>query len=168
MDYKDILEPLAWSTPSDYGGFSPVGDYMIAGRHRDSDLLEDTNYTRMLEDLQKFSKDYEADDDEPWVYDFRAGHWAVGWVEQMLVKRTAPEPVLEKVAEVVAAMADYPVYDEDAWCDAEHDACHKYWSEASVRERAEMCKEAGISRFAGRDPEQVPEECWDQLTEIVR
>ena len=42
-----------WSHPSDYGGHSPDGDYMMCGQSRDSDALERSNYERICEDLVK-------------------------------------------------------------------------------------------------------------------
>ena len=41
-----------------------------------------------------------------WVYDFRAGHWACGWVEYILVRKDAPQSVIDAAIEVIGSMED--------------------------------------------------------------
>lgn len=104
---SEILE--VWTLPSDYAGHSPTGDYLIYSRTRDSEIIEDVNFTRILEDLSEM-------DDE--VYSFTASHWAVGWVEYIIVPADASTAVIEKAEEIVSALSDYPIYDEDAVSEA--------------------------------------------------
>ena len=124
-----------WKHPADYGGFSPDGDYVILSVHRDSDCLDRSNWIRACEILG--AEDYNAehphygrtaDDypDRPNVYTFRAGHWAVGWVEYLLVRYDAPDSVLTEAREIVCSLADYPVLDESHYSDMEHDEMADY------------------------------------------
>jgi hypothetical protein len=146
---REILSPLIWAHPRDYGGFSPDGDYVIATQNRDSDALARSNYRRILSDLQALPY---PDDMEPPAYDFRAGHWAVGWVEYIIVSSTAPDDTIIAAAEIVAALSDYPVYDEEDYSELEYSEACDYWARCSVRERAHMIAESrcGASIFAAR------------------
>ena len=42
----------AWEHPSDYGGFSPDGDFVLLSQHRDSDVLSRSNWIRVCEDMK--------------------------------------------------------------------------------------------------------------------
>ena len=158
---KEILAETAWTRPSDYAGHNPVGEYVIATRTRDSSILEDVNYSRILEDLDGINQQsghpyhrkiedaatvFEAFD----VYDFRARHWACGWVEHLMVKPEAPDDVLIASAEIVSALADYPIYDEDAYSEKQHDAVAEHWAHMGTGERVQYCQSAGVSIFEAR------------------
>lgn len=149
----EILKSRKWEHPRDYGGFSPDGDYVICGRSRDSDALEESNYRSLYRDLKCEpwnARDDEFYDERPAVYDFRQGHWAVGWVETMLVREDADEDLLIRVAEIVAGLEDYCVYDEQDFSDLESEQAQDYWETLSTRERVEMLGQCGISIFAAR------------------
>ena len=150
-----------WEHPDSYAGHSPTGDYVIYARNRDSTILENTNYKLILDELEALNPESLADD--PPVYDFRAGHWAVGWVEYIIVKANAPANIIKAAEEIVCALADYPVYDEDAYTNAQMEAIDEYWEGLSPRDKAEYCKDNGASIFAFRHdrmPEQVSEAFW--------
>ena len=141
---KNILESQKWERPSDYGGHSPDGDYLICGRNRDSDCLANSNYTRIFQDLEKLNPDDwdGSDHDEfPPCYDFRAGHWAAGWVEYVIVKKNAPDSMIIAAAKIVAELSDYPVYDEDHYFELEHDKANSVWRDCyDWRERVAYMK----------------------------
>lgn len=150
-----------WSHPSDYGGHSPDGDYMMCGQSRDSDALERSNYKRIFEDLVKKAielgqaDDTQTDHDEDpkqYVYDFRANHWAVGWVDQVIVKASAPEDLIRYCEEIYEAIENYPVYDEEHFSELEYTESSDYWAGMSVRDRCDIIKKHApeVSIFAGR------------------
>ena len=143
-----------WEHPSDYGGFSPDGDYMIAGQSRDSDALERSNYRTIFAALERESaKHAEPEDGEAWVYDFRAGHWAVGWVEQLMIRQDAPESIISAAEEIEGALSNYPVFDEEDFCELEEEEAHQYWSGESLEYRVEMIQQWGTGEcniFAAR------------------
>jgi len=142
MDTLDILEEHKWQTPDSYFGFNPVGDYVIYTQTRDSSILEEVNYKRILEDLkaeaEKHPEPPETEGAEewlPWVYDWRASHWACGWVEYIMIRKDSPQAILDMAGEILCALADYPCYDESAWSDAEYEAMADYWESLSIRDR---------------------------------
>ncbi len=151
-----------WTHPDSYAGHDPLGDYQLCGRSRDSDALEESNYRRIFDDLKKkavelgqpenTATDYEEDNDKQWVYDFRAGHWAVGWVEQVILRKTAPEKLIQFAEEIKEKLEGYPVYDDEDFSNLEMEQSNEFWSHSSVKERYEWLKEYApeVSIFAAR------------------
>lgn len=90
----------------------------LVGRHRDSDILEVSNFEVIEADLTKrFPDDVET---------ASFGHFAVGWVEELLVR------VLDKHGKITPAgkaavdwglkLESYPVADEDDFSRREFEA----------------------------------------------
>jgi hypothetical protein len=178
MNAAEHLRERAWKHPRDYGGFSPDGDYVIATQNRDSSALERSNWRRICADLN--AEPYasvrpdawhdDAGDDRPSVYHFRARHWACGWVEYLLVRADAPADVLTAAGEIVRALADYPVYDEDDYSTLEWTEAADYWARMSVRDRCDAIKRSGcrgVSLFAARR-EDLPSDDTGALLDYLR
>lgn len=148
------LEQAEWKHPDSYGGFSPTGDYVVLSRNRDSSLLEQVNWDVAVETLGAEAMDHGSyssiPTDRPNAYHWRAGHWAVGWVEYLMIRVDAPDELKTKAGEMLCALADYPVLNEDRWSAAEFDAVCEYWEQCSVKERVEYLQEAEMSIFAAR------------------
>lgn len=157
-----------WERPRDYGGHSPDGDYIVYTQHRDSSALERSNYRRILEDVGKKAVELgqregllgdPVEGETQWVYTFRAGHWAVGWVEYIILKQVCPDDLVIYVGEIRARLADYPVYDEDDFSNLEHEEVCEYWSGLDLKGRIEAIKDshADLSIFAARH-DSVPDD----------
>lgn len=182
MNALDILQERKWEHPDSYGGFSPVGDYVVLSRTRDSDPLENSNYEVALDSLcglaekypmpkkidfsddrnvERWRWDPDKGEDVPirsertygWVYDFRASHWACGWVETILVRDDAPEEILQAAGEIVASLEDYPVLDEEDFSRRESELVQESWECLTLREKVRLCGENGVSIFAARHEE---------------
>lgn len=96
--------------------------YLLAGFgvHRDSGVLDESNYAVALHTLADAAGVTPADLGRPWADDasnsdpvavahFR--HWAVGWVDELMVR--ADRPDLLAVADgLLARLGDYPILDE--------------------------------------------------------
>lgn len=157
MDAIEHLAETAWKTPDCYGGFNPIGDYLILSRHRDSDLISESNWDVACKSLS--AEDHDTGDLEtrPAVYTFRAGHWAVGWVEYLLVRPDAPEATLKAAGEIVCGLAEYPVLSDDDLSERECEAELEAWRNLSVRDRADLIRRvSNCSIFAARC-DHVPE-----------
>lgn len=163
MNPIEHLAETAWRHPKNYGGFSPDGDYVIATQHRDSDALARSNWSVLAADLgaeaytyiraNHWSDDSTDYEDRPTVYHWRASHWAVGWVEYLMVRADAPEDVLTNAGEWLSALADYPVADDDHFSELEFTEACAYWANCSVADRLDAIKRSdcrGVSRFAAR------------------
>lgn len=162
-NHINLYELPEWEHPAYYGGFSPDGDFLIYSRHRDSSILDNSNYDRILETLQKHAETLPEppefdeqitgrgeEDFTQWVYDFRARHWAVGWCETILIRYDAPDSLQRLAAEIIGALSDYPVFDEQHYSEQEHEAIAEYWENLSTQDRIDECDRAGVSIFNAR------------------
>ena len=154
MNAAEHLQENAWKHPECYGGFSPDGDYLILSRNRDSDLLSESNWNCACKSLgaEAFDsgRDAEAFAERPNVYHWRAGHWACGWVEYLMVRADAPDDVQDAAGEIVCSLADYPVLNEDDFSEREFNAACEAWERYNLADRVDLCQRAGISIFAAR------------------
>lgn len=107
-DIDDDAKERGWSGIS----IGPVG------RHRDSEVLERSNFDVIYEDLDKR---FGADVD---IANF--GHWAVGWVEE-IIWNSGNKNLAKAVAEWGKKLESYPVADEDDFSEKEMEEQQEYW-----------------------------------------
>ena len=164
MGYTNDYDLPEWEHPSDYGGFSPDGDFIIASVHRDSTLLERCNWESWQEFQNEMNAKHEARDnpdlvsgeDTTYVYEFRASHWAVGWVDYMLIRRDAPDEIQAKAYEMLGALADYPILDEEKFSNMEHEEAQELWEDSDEEDREYWLKQADL------DLALASEECYPE------
>lgn len=101
------LDQACRSQPSYYWG--ERRDWIIAASvHRDSDVLERSNFVIITDRLNAVSDD--DDDESPFIERFH--HWAVGWIDYLLV-----DPLNSKQLAVVdkakESLEQYPILDEE-------------------------------------------------------
>lgn len=89
-----------WHREYNYIGDNLSEYYEIAGHHRDSSILEESNYQYIKNQFKE---------DEILIGYFR--HWAVGWTESIFIKEDRLV-ALEKADEILEQYNDYPVLDE--------------------------------------------------------
>ena len=85
---------------------------------RDADVLDRANFAELLDRLEDVNE---------WTIE-RSGHWAVGWIDVIVVK-----PGSDAVAIVEQAqreIADYPVLDDERYSEMETDDALKTCAEA--------------------------------------
>jgi hypothetical protein len=158
-----------WVYPGSYIGPDYSEFYCVLGQHRDSDVLTRSNYIRakeMLEAVVKKLGDAAWKDDECLLQESSASHWAVGWVEGLLVHKDAPEELLREADEIVAALQDYPVLDESHFSDMEYEEMCAAWENMNLRDRIELCVRCRISIFAARRDE-LPEDDQGMLRDYL-
>lgn len=123
-DYQKLAEEAVKETAG-RRGFAYTGEVDL-GRSwaitfsvdRDSDLLEQSNYQTIKEDLEKgFPKD---------VSDERFNNWAVGWVDYLLVRMLDKHGKITKAGtaalEWQERLEGYPVADEEDYSRREFEA----------------------------------------------
>ena len=157
-----------WETPDSYAGHNPVGDYTLYSRTRDSSIMENSNYELILKELSELAEPFDnvrdwndIDDGEPYVYDFRAGHWACGWIEQIIIRQDAPKEIIERAKEIEAALSDYPVYSDDDYSERQCNEMCRYWNDIDTKERVEWLQESGESIFLARNDDHIPESFYE-------
>ena len=147
-----------WNSPSDYAGFNPIGDYVLYTKTRDSALITEHNWDEMVKAMNPGeaecfnAKRYPDIDDVtvPAVYTFRAGHWACGWVEYLMVRAEADDAIIEKAQALDDALEGYPILNEDGYYEKVAESVSSYWEAMSLRERIRTCVEYGLSMYAAR------------------
>jgi hypothetical protein len=85
------------------------GTWMIAsvgGTHRDADVVEASNHYTVADMLKEVDPDYAAHD---WI---TCSHWAVGWVQHLIVD-PSNEAILRAVGEIGCALSEYPILSEN-------------------------------------------------------
>lgn len=114
------------------------------GRHRDSGLLDRVNFDSACARLERAGVEHTVK---------RAGHWAVGWVEDLVI-RVGDERAIDAVNAIRAALADYPILDEDAYSEAENEATWDDWCSYGARE---------FARAIGAEDEDDEEALWAEF-----
>ena len=174
---EHLQDECTWEHPPSYGGHSPVGDFLIYSRNRDSSILENVNYDEILRVLREEQEkqceapEVEGEEYTPWVYDFRASHWGVGWVEYIIVRKEAPEALLTLAGEIFCALSDYPVFSDDLYSEAQHEAICEYWENCGAQEQMEYLIKSGMPEAeADRltdldDAPPMPDSAYDELSQ---
>lgn len=137
-----------WERPEYYIGAQWPDYYVFLGQHRDSDTLARSNFECGLKAIGGESAS---------VVVARASHWAVGWVEVILIHRRAGR-ALRKADELALRLQDYPVIDEAHWSSLEREEAEKSWRFLPIKERLALCKLGDVSPFAARRNELPSDE----------
>jgi hypothetical protein len=166
---REILAPHAWETPRRYAGFFPIGDYCILTRHRDSDAATRSNWevARQSFDVQPYDDGDSAYHARPAVYDWRAGHCMVGWVEYLMVRADADDDTLARAAAIVEKLEDYPILNEDHFSELEYTEACDAWTALGIGSRVDILRAAGVSIFAARR-DDMPSDDTGYIMEQLR
>lgn len=92
-----------WRRCGNYIGEDYSDYYCITGHSRDSDMLEESNFQSIKRYLQSKNVAFE---------EISASHWAVGWVESILIHES-DETGLLIGDDIAKQLEDYPIFDED-------------------------------------------------------
>ena len=143
-----MTELQQWTRPDSYAGREWNG-WIVApvDRNRDSDILTESNWDVFTADLDKLvesSKILSGDWTDP-ISGEECGpyeivhehHWACGWVEWIAVHPDAAD-IVKYSEDTYEALEAYPVLDEDAFCEAEHEAAYEQFKYESGDMRAAM------------------------------
>lgn len=171
-----------WQTPKCYFGFDPVGHILVASMHRESSILDQSNYWTAwhrltnalgvetiprLADIAQDGPFSRFDPNEtPLVYEWDASSSLVGWIRYLMLRPCCESRALIEsvVCPMEAAIDAYPILDESDYYERQVEAMGNYWKTESLKQRIAWCKEAGESIFAARRscvPERV-EMNWSQ------
>lgn len=124
----DDLNKKGW--PCCYYGDHPNW-FQVIGQSRDSRLLEQSNYHCILKALKKISEDD--------VIEERASHWACGYIDEIIVNPKNKE-LVKCAEEILNALENYPIIDEDNFSELKYEECVKYWNNMLISERIREIK----------------------------
>ncbi len=108
-----------WEYPDHYFGEDLTGWYSVIGRTRDATMLEDSNFECILKALGGESEN--AIEEKRGVYVAHHSHWAVGWVEGLMIHETHID-LLKQADEIMEGLDGYPVYDDEDYSEREMNA----------------------------------------------
>lgn len=107
-----------WTMPDSYiGPVWPATYSAGVGQSRDSDALERSNFRTMLKAIGGESETVDV---------VRESHWAVGWVEWIAIHQD-DERALRIADAQMERLADYPILDEDDFCELEGEDANETW-----------------------------------------
>jgi hypothetical protein len=126
-----VANPSGFDSLSNYVGQTDFGQfYTLITRSRDSDTLTESNWICALELLGGESETVEI---------HRFGHWACGWWEALAVAKGSPEFAIAEGIE--KKLNDYPVLNENHWCEAEQAEADRIWANChDKKERADYIR----------------------------
>lgn len=174
MNAIEHLESARWTKPEHYAGFNPGRDYVLLTQHRDSDALTRSNWRMAVRDLKAeefdWNRGYDGPDNfpqRPAVYTWRASHWAVGWVEYLMVREDAPGDVLTAAGEILCSLESYPVLSDDDFSELETEEAEEHWARMSVRDRVDILQRARACIFGARR-DWIPHDDTGRIYELLR
>lgn len=132
----DLSKLEKWTRPRYYIGPDHDG-YILIGRNRDSDILTNCNFDVALNMMGGESDHVEV---------IRDSHWAVGWVEYILVASDAPVETLAKAVEIVERLDDYPILDESEYSEAEHEYINETFEQNKDSIWSDQARNFGLTK----------------------
>lgn len=129
----------ATGTGGNYMGETYPDWYVAAFRHRDSDILAESNWEVTVQRLSRLDR---ARKDIPHtVQVIRTGHWAVGWAESLLIHGSNPD-ALRAADDIRDSLNGYSVLDEDDFGRREDEEAQRVWKDCySPQERIDYIRE---------------------------
>jgi hypothetical protein len=131
---KNIYVPKhlkKWTLPDSYIGATHEESYVFLGQHRDSDVLTRSNFEVALERLGGESDSVQV---------IHEGHWAVGWVEWISID-SSDEKALKLADDMMSDLDSYPVLDDDAFSEKEHNENYEYLDSSMKYFLSNLCEE---------------------------
>ena len=98
-----------WSRTENYIGEMYFDYYVLLSHHRDSGLVEESNFWCALKALNGESKTVKI---------VRAKHWLCGWIEFIIIHESDIKSI-DKGFEIEKALENYPILDEDDFYERE-------------------------------------------------
>lgn len=100
-------------------------------KHRDSCLMERTNFDGILKELGD-----QVGEEGPFDV-LHSSHWGCGWVDQLIVD-TSNEGAIERLKGIVGFLEAYPVWDDEAYSEARSEAERKEYGDWMILDLRNM------------------------------
>lgn len=123
------------------GDIVPDSHVFVYSRNRDSQGIEIINYNAILAELQEFPETVpEPENEDEYytdVYVHSIGHWAVGWVDCIFVRKDTPQ--LLRAVELLNSIENYPCLDDDELSAHECSECNEYYEDETQLSENHLC-----------------------------
>jgi hypothetical protein len=140
-----------WSRSENYIGESYFDYYVLLSRHRDSGLVEESNFWSALKMLGGESDTVKV---------VRAKHWAVGWIEFILIHESDKESV-DKGNEIEESLNNYPILDEDAFDELVTE------KETEMHDQIKYDADHGLYGFWDLPKNYTDEDIWERVERFI-
>lgn len=121
--------------PCSYYGEHPDW-FQVISKSRDSKIIEESNFRATLKALKKISEDG--------IIIETARHWGCGWIETLIID-PSNEKLVREATEILNALADYPIVDDEDFSNLEREKLEAYWNRMPAKDRIALAKEYGGS-----------------------
>ena len=157
-EYMNTGGPSGFDGFSNYmGGHEHENMYVLYGRNRDSDTLENSNFETILASLG-------GESESVWIESFN--HWACGWIELILISPDFPGKVKEAEA-VLERLSDYPVFDEEHFSQKEFEEMvegyHSFYRKRIIEAIEEAEQENETCFLINTDGEFTPDKRQEEV-----
>lgn len=165
LSQSQVYEHLTpYTYPQNYVGESYYGTYTIYGIHRESSLLEQSNFYVLYARLSEMITNMNLD--ENLLQITRANHFAFGWVDTLRLSMQAPDFLLILADSLLGAIEQYPILSEDDYSQRQDAAIREYWQSLPDDFRRDLCRQSHVDarRIAKDDmPNEVYDHLWDSV-----
>lgn len=175
-DNTELRAIRPWERPDSWAGKPWYGWFVGLSQTRDSDTLTRSNFEVFLKALRELPEVLVDDTEnaeqsyrterEHWsetntVFVVQESHWLCGWIDWIAI-HPKNEAAIKLADEMLCALSDYPVLDDEHWSELEMNEINEYWEQASLKYRIEICDDCGESIFAARR-DYPTEKVFDRL-----
>lgn len=136
---------IKWTRPDNYIGCDFTGYLIAAQVNRDSSLMEQHNFEVMAEQLLQF----ESGEEEANVFITRQSHFLCGWIDFLMIHEDNI-PAIAVAEQLHEQLENYPVLEEDRYCEKEWEEACEYWEGMSLSWRIHYTQKYNLSPFSVR------------------
>jgi len=127
-----------WTRPQNYMGAEWPEYYVFISQTRDSGVLDRANFIAAKHALETVCEECE----DSWLI-VRESHWLCGWIEWIAVHENAVD-CIEIAEKVLRELEDYPIIDEELFCQMEYDESCDVWLNCfTPKDRIQFLRERG-------------------------
>ena len=108
-----------WERADNYIGETYFDYYVLLSHHRDSGLVEESNFQSALKALNGESKTVKV---------IRSSHWLCGWIEMILIHESDKVSV-DKGNEIEESLESYPIFNDEDFYERESEKRDEYIEE---------------------------------------
>ena len=146
---SDLMEK--WSRSENYIGESYNDYYVLLSHHRDSGLVEESNFQSALKALNGESDTVKV---------IRSSHWAVGWIEFILIHESDKESI-DKGNEIEKVLDNYPILDEDSFSEMLTE------KEIAMYDQIKYDADHGLYAYWDLPKDYTVEDIWERVERFI-
>ena len=146
-----------WEAAENHLGEEYPDYYVIVSRSRDASVAEESNWHTISEAFKRAKG----------VISIRASHWAVGYVEMLLIHENSAAEDLEEADRIVGNLKIDPIYDDTDYGERSKESISTYIDENADREFDIFFGHAIETPFA-EQPQEVQDDWKELLSEVIQ